>query len=298
MSKGTLDEGSRLVCCRSTPEFVRVPPSTNSHDTRHSNTRTLLSTNPCDTITPNTPRPAQHQVTMSSKPAVPPRADRSSFITKIAWLGFKLGFGLTSLASVWATAVLKNGALWAKDTEGEKQELAAAQQQYWSLDREPLSGFRHAFFTTSTGAQLHFVSNADPETVQPKNIAIFIHGMSSARFPGIGEEFADPPTTGFPDSFVLWRHILQSPELQRSHVLIAVDLPGYGGSDSLPTYGPCEMLETMTEFILDIRKQHLHAHRKVVVVTHDWGALIGARLASEASQLADRWIITSGIIVR
>jgi hypothetical protein len=236
---------------------------------------------------------------MSSQHAVRPRAKRGSLITKIAWFGFKLGFGLTSLASVWATAVLKNGALWAKDTEEEKRELAAAQQKYWSLDREPLPGFRHAFFTTSTGTQLHFVCNADPDTVQPKNIAIFIHGMSFCRGPlHGGAEFTDPSNTGFPDSFVLWRHILQSPELQRSHILIAVDLPGYGGSDSLPSYGPYEMLEAMTEFILDMRKQYLHPDRKVVIATHDWGALVGARLASEAGQLADRWIITSGIIVR
>jgi pimeloyl-ACP methyl ester carboxylesterase len=58
------------------------------------------------------------------------------------------------------------------------------------------------------------------------------------------------------------------------------------------------MLETMTEFILDMRRQYLQADRKLVIVTHDWGALIGARLASEASQLADHWILTSGIIVR
>jgi pimeloyl-ACP methyl ester carboxylesterase len=57
------------------------------------------------------------------------------------------------------------------------------------------------------------------------------------------------------------------------------------------------MLEAMTEFILDMRKQYLHPDRKVVIATHDWGALVGARLASEAGQLADHWIITSGIIV-
>lgn len=57
------------------------------------------------------------------------------------------------------------------------------------------------------------------------------------------------------------------------------------------------MLEAMTEFILDMRKQYLQADRKLVIATHDWGALIGARLASEASQLADRWIITSGMLV-
>lgn len=65
----------------------------------------------------------------------------------------------------------------------------------------------------------------------------------------------------------------------------------------MPSYGAYDMLETMTEFILDMRKQYLQADRKAVIATHDWGALIGARLASEAAQLADRWIITSGMLV-
>ena len=46
-------------------------------------------------------------------------------LTYLAWYAFKLSFGLVSLASVWATAVLKNGVLWARDTDEEKQELAA-----------------------------------------------------------------------------------------------------------------------------------------------------------------------------
>jgi pimeloyl-ACP methyl ester carboxylesterase len=64
----------------------------------------------------------------------------------------------------------------------------------------------------------------------------------------------------------------------------------------LPSYGPYEMLETMTEFILDMRTQYLQTDQKVVVVSHDWGALLCARLASEASQLAEHWVITSGMI--
>lgn len=85
--------------------------------------------------------------------------------------------------------------------------------------------------------------------------------------------------------------------LQQSHTLIAVDLPGYGGSDSLPNYGPYEVLEAMSEFIIGMRRQFLQEDRKCVVVSHDWGALICARLASEACELADHWIVTSGIIV-
>lgn len=53
----------------------------------------------------------------------------------------------------------------------------------------------------------------------------------------------------------------------------------------------------MSDFILGMREQFLQADQKAVVVTHDWGALIGARLASEASELADHWIIMSGMVV-
>jgi pimeloyl-ACP methyl ester carboxylesterase len=102
--------------------------------------------------------------------------------------------------------------------------------------------------------------------------------------------------TGFPDSFLLWRHFLQSPELQRNHILVAVDLPGYGGSDSVRTYGPNEVLETLSEFIISIRTQFLQEGNKTVAITHDWGAIVGARLAAEASVLADHWIITSGLL--
>ncbi|KAH7082269.1 Alpha/Beta hydrolase protein [Paraphoma chrysanthemicola] len=213
---------------------------------------------------------------MSSRPGPRLRDKMKKLLAALATTGFKLGFGFFSLATVWATAVIKDGALFAEDTEEEKKELDAAQQKFWSLSAQPLSGFKHAFFTTTKGLNLHYVTNADEATSSPRNVAIFIHG--------------------FPDSFLLWRHILQSPELLRKHTLIAVDLPGYGGSDSLPAYGANEMLETMTDFVLGMRKQFLYEESKLVVVTHDWGAIVGARLAAEASVLADRWIITSAII--
>jgi pimeloyl-ACP methyl ester carboxylesterase len=103
-----------------------------------------------------------------------------------------------------------------------------------------------------------------------------------------------PP--GFPDSFVLWRHLLQSSSLQSDNILIAVDLPGYGGSDGLTAYGPDEVLGTLTEFVIGVREQFLQDGKKAVIITHDWGAVIGARLAAEAHVLADHWIITGGIV--
>ena len=49
----------------------------------------------------------------------------ASKLTSLAWVGFKLSFGLFSLAAVWSSAVIKSGALWARDTKEHKQELAA-----------------------------------------------------------------------------------------------------------------------------------------------------------------------------
>lgn len=101
----------------------------------------------------------------------------SEQLGNLAWGGFKLTFGLVSLAGAWTLAVVKNGALWAKDSEEEKRELAAAQDRFWSLDREPLPGFRHAFFETSGGKKVHYVVHDGPESGKAKNVAIFIHGM-------------------------------------------------------------------------------------------------------------------------
>jgi hypothetical protein len=152
------------------PQRIALPSS-------HSDDNTANSLPPLKTSTQNS---AAHSEARMPLQAVPrPQASMRSIATDLAWTAFKLSFGLTSLATVWATAVLKNGVLWAKDTDEEKRELAAAQQKYWSLDREPLPGYRHAFFTTSTGTRLHYVTNADAESGGAKNIGIFIHGMYS-----------------------------------------------------------------------------------------------------------------------
>lgn len=107
---------------------------------------------------------------------------------------------------------------------------------------------------------------------------------------------------GFPDSWYLWSHFLRQPQLRRKATLIAVDLPGYGGSDSLPRYGPDEVLTVLAEFILQMRKKFYNQPLKkrkdsprVLVVAHDWGALLAFRLASEAPELADRFILSNAV---
>lgn len=56
------------------------------------------------------------------------------------------------------------------------------------------------------------------------------------------------------------------------------------------------LLESLAAFILGMREQYLGEQGRVVMITHDWGGILGTRLASEARELADRWIIASAII--
>ena len=82
--------------------------------------------------------------------------------------------------------------------------------------------------------------------------------------------------------------------------MVACDLPGFGGSDSLAHYGPADVLEAVTEYILKMREQYLspeESNARVIVAAHDWGALIAFRLAAEAPQLADRFILSNSIHV-
>lgn len=119
---------------------------------------------------------------------------------------------------------------------------------------------------------------------QDKPVVVFIHG--------------------FPDSWAIWRNVLSSSSLQQSATLIAVDMPGYGGTDSLADYSPTNVLESLTEFILAIRAKYGvdteagMRQKKLVVVAHDWGCVVSMRLAAEAPQLADRFILSNGPLVR
>ncbi len=78
--------------------------------------------------------------------------------------------------------------------------------------------------------------------------------------------------------------------------LVCVDLPGYGGSDSFKKYDT-EVLEALTEFVVAMRDKYIPAdtfeETATFIVGHDWGCVLGFRLAAEASSLADRFILTN-----
>ncbi|KAF2837746.1 alpha/beta fold family hydrolase [Patellaria atrata CBS 101060] len=183
--------------------------------------------------------------------------------------------------TIYAAIALKDGAFFSKPSDKVRKELAAAQHKFWSLNESPF-GLKHGFFTLNNGTKLHYVTTGPPKNTSTRtNLVIFIHG--------------------FPDSWVVWQHVLRSSRLRLADdsVFVAVDLPGYGGSDNLPVYNAENVMETMTGFVLGMREKYLldgeispKERGRVVIVTHDWGSVVGYRLAAEAPSLADRFIIT------
>lgn len=83
-----------------------------------------------------------------------------------------------------------------------------------------------------------------------------------------------------------------SSSLAQAATLVALDLPGYGGSDSIRSYGPDGVLNTVAEAILLLKQRYLPAGRgHCILVGHDWGGVVTTRLASECSGLVDRAIV-------
>ena len=159
-------------------------------------------------------------------------------------------------------------------------ELQTAQDRFWNLSKT-WSGLQHKFFTLRNGLKLHYLSTDVTQTstngvaADKKYLLIFIHG--------------------FPDSWILWRYLLPSASLQANATLVALDLPGYGGSDSFPTFGATAILEALTEFIVGMKEEH--PNTKVCIIGHDWGCILAFRLAAEAPSVADRFILSNGPLV-
>ncbi|KAK7531705.1 Alpha/Beta hydrolase protein [Phyllosticta citribraziliensis] len=192
-----------------------------------------------------------------------------------------LGFCYGVLAALrWLWFALLDGSLLRRRGRQAERDLAAARRRFWDLSASPVPNFQHAFFTTDAGVKLHYVASSWNPGDNP-NLVILLHG--------------------FPDSWVLWREFLTRQKLDRESVYVALDLPGYGGSDSLPVYNADNVLETVTAFVLGMRERCIQEEDddrgQVVIVSHDWGAVVASRLASEAPQLADHYIMTSAPIV-
>ncbi|KAL1876042.1 hypothetical protein Plec18167_005303 [Paecilomyces lecythidis] len=192
-------------------------------------------------------------------------------------------YGLFTLFLYGLQAILA-GRFFSRTTEKEVNELKLARDRFWNLSKE-FCGLSHQFLTLRNGFKFHYLTSVVPGSATAarsnKPLVILIHG--------------------FPDSWAVWRHIVSSPAVYESSILAAVDLPGYGGSDGLDEYSATNVLENLTEFIISLREQYgietpvdSKPLRKVIVVGHDWGCVLAMRLAAEAPQVADRFILSNG----
>ncbi|KAK2801191.1 hypothetical protein FQN51_005506 [Onygenales sp. PD_10] len=203
----------------------------------------------------------------------------SLFVKGLVW-GLVLAYGFFTFFLYGITAICA-GTFFRWPTEKERLELLLAKDRLWNLSKQ-WAGLSHHFLTLKNGFKFHYVSNDfSPRPTAGKPLVIFMHG--------------------FPDSWAIWRHLLASSSIWEDSTVVAVDLPGYGGTDSLEKYSATVVLEHLTEFIVEIRKKSgvddaddRKRAGKVILVGHDWGAVLGFRLAAEAPQLADRFILSNG----
>ncbi|KAJ5130914.1 uncharacterized protein N7515_006953 [Penicillium bovifimosum] len=178
---------------------------------------------------------------------------------------------------------LSKGTFFKRPTEKERLELQLTRNRLWDLSKD-FEGLRHHILTLQSGFKFHFVSNDTPNTPETitsdKPLVIFIHG--------------------FPDSWVIWRYIIRNPALQKAVSIVAIDLPGYGGTESLEKYNATNVLEKLTELIITLRSQYgvdsgnESNKKKTIIVAHDWGCVLSMRLAAEAPSLAHRFILSNG----
>lgn len=180
---------------------------------------------------------------------------------------------------------------WTEDRQKTKKANGnKARDRLWNLSRD-YYGLTHHFVTLHNGFRFHYLGNAEAETSSssssntpaPKPLVILIHG--------------------FPDSWACWRYVVASESLQKTANIVAVDLPGYGGSDDLDTYSATNVLENLANFIIAVRTKYgidtndTAGLNRTIVVGHDWGCVLSMRLAAEAPELADRFILSNGPLV-
>lgn len=178
-------------------------------------------------------------------------------------------------------SALQRGMFIVKDVLYQSHSMliwSQASHDLWSLTHNN-GAISHNFITTANGTQMHFLA----PKVAPKDadiLIVFLHG--------------------FPDSSHLFSHQLRSAWSNKAQ-LVALDLPGCGGSDSLPSYGANEVLNVIAETINQLKSLFSRSNTrkpKCILVGHDWGGVIGFRLAAETKGLIDELVTLNSIYVR
>jgi pimeloyl-ACP methyl ester carboxylesterase len=155
--------------------------------------------------------------------------------------------------------------LSSRKASGELTLIDAACKNLWSLsDSDAGNDLSHDFLTLQNGLQMHYISPTTSfQSTDP--LIIFLHG--------------------FPDSCFIWEQQLRS-GLEAKAKLVALDLPGCGGSDSHSLYGPDEILNAVAEAIVQLKARYLSSssestsRQRSILVSHDWcvsGFLVNSR---------------------
>lgn len=153
--------------------------------------------------------------------------------------------------------------------------LFVVSRELWSLTIDE-EDFSHEFIQLRQGVQLHYL--CAPTSGASNDLVIFLHG--------------------FPDTAYLFSRQLRSDLAYRAK-LVALDLPGCGGSDSLESYGPDQVLNVVAEAIVQLKAQYLVSKPsgRCIFVCHDWGGIVGLRLAAETRGLVDHVVAVNSLYV-
>ncbi|KAK3669897.1 hypothetical protein LTR78_010208 [Recurvomyces mirabilis] len=188
---------------------------------------------------------------------------------------FSFIYGTITLAVFWHKAVISLYGRPQKQVADLYTSTRLEQNRFWDMTvpsphyRAPLlPGLRHELVTLSTGLKMHYMESLS--NTKTRTLIVLIHG--------------------FPDSWCIFHPLLSSERLVDLEAdIVAIDLPGFGGSDDLQNYGPDAMLNAITETIHLLKQRYLTAEAtKCIVVGHDWGGIIAYRLAAETIGLMDR----------
>ena len=97
---------------------------------------------------------------------------------------------------------------------------------------------------------------------------------------------------GSPGSFDAWSEFLVNKDLQKKYHLIAVDRPGYGGSDK----GAVELsVQKQSEDII-AALQFNKSHKPAIVIGHSYGGPVVARMAMDYPERVSGLILVAGSI--
>ncbi|KAM8763741.1 epoxide hydrolase 3 isoform 2-T2 [Rhynchonycteris naso] len=130
--------------------------------------------------------------------------------------------------------------------------------------RDPELG-EHCFLTLkSSGLRLHYVSAGRGNGP----LMLFLHG--------------------FPENWFSWRYQLR--EFQSHFHVVAVDLRGYGSSDS-PSDVDCYTIDLLMADIQDVILGL--GYSKCILVAHDWGALLAWNFSIYYPSLVERMVVVS-----